>query len=248
MSRTPLQIQRAGVYLLQRLDRLRFKLGWSLAPLSRARKLPEFTELDLSNSFVRWLPTRVRAEQVERAMLKAMAPHRVRVSHHQDGHSEWFLPGAFGTAVQLLSRMPANDTRFNRPVLTLLQSQDDVLEIDNPPQEVWWAVEDLWLRLAALLPMSVHLEQGQLLLVVQAFRLAVCGEVGDLRAAILDSETYTWRQQNERDAFVRLIEFRGDDLVYVLTPLNQMRRWSRGPDLVLQVQGLLAKLRARAGR
>jgi len=248
MPKSPLKIVPAGVYLLQRLDRLRFKLGWSFAPLSRARQLPEFQALDLSHSFVRWLPNRKRAEQVERALLKGLAPHRMHLGHHGNGHTEWFTPGAFSLAVQLLSRMPANDARFNRPVLTLLDSTNsDALVADEPPQDVWWFMEDLWLRLAAELPMRVLSEQGQVLVVVQGFRRAMSGAAGDMRAVVLDSDTYTWRQQGARDAFVRLIAFRGDDLVYVLTPLRQVQRWPRGPDLALQVQGLLAKLRAGSG-
>ena len=59
---------RASVYVLQRLDRSRFKIGWALDPLKRVRQLPEFSHelIDLHRSSVLWLPSRHRAEQVER--------------------------------------------------------------------------------------------------------------------------------------------------------------------------------------
>ena len=49
----------AAVYLLQRRDGLRFKIGWALEPVLRVQRLPEFSadELDLVGSHAVWLPT-----------------------------------------------------------------------------------------------------------------------------------------------------------------------------------------------
>lgn len=81
---------RACVYLLQRLDRKRFKVGWARNPLVRIRAFPEFSAglLDLKASRVLWLPNRPRAEQVERSLQKCLMPYGTPVGHIRDGHSE----------------------------------------------------------------------------------------------------------------------------------------------------------------
>ena len=86
----------AAVYLLQRRDGLRFKIGWALEPVLRVQRLPEFSadELDLVGSHAVWLPTVSRAQQFERALHRGLATYRVLPSHTQDGHTEWFLPTA----------------------------------------------------------------------------------------------------------------------------------------------------------
>ena len=58
----------AAVYLLQRHDGQRFKIGWAMEPVSRVQRLPEFQadELDLVGSHVAWLPDAGRAKQIER--------------------------------------------------------------------------------------------------------------------------------------------------------------------------------------
>ena len=63
-AQIPLGPRRASVYLLRRLDRQRFKLGWARRPLRRVRHLPEYDrgELDLKASSAIWLPERARAE------------------------------------------------------------------------------------------------------------------------------------------------------------------------------------------
>ena len=83
---------RASVYVLERLDRSKFKIGWALDPLKRVRQLPEFDAqlVDLRRSRVLWLPSRHRAEQVERSMQKSLGPYRSPADHQGDGHSEWF--------------------------------------------------------------------------------------------------------------------------------------------------------------
>ena len=52
-------LRRAAVYLVQRHDRQRFKVGWAAVPMRRIRMLPEFgaQQLDLAACKVLWLPS-----------------------------------------------------------------------------------------------------------------------------------------------------------------------------------------------
>jgi hypothetical protein len=101
----------AGVYLLQRFDRRRFKVGWAFHPLTRVRALPEFAanEIDVAASRTVWLPSRIRAEQVERAAHKVLAPYSATIDHRGQGRSEWFEQAAHPVAVRALLQMPADD-------------------------------------------------------------------------------------------------------------------------------------------
>lgn len=118
-GRTP---PRAAVYVMHRTDRRRFKLGWSLDPLQRAQHLPEFRRgmLDLRGSYALWLRSRQRAEQVETALHKSLAPYRVSPGHQDDGHSEWFAPAALPSAMSLLRQMPAEEGVSDSPGLVPL--------------------------------------------------------------------------------------------------------------------------------
>ena len=59
----------AALYLLQRHDGQRFKIGWSIDPMERLRSLPEYfrDELDFESSNAVWLPTPERARQFDLA-------------------------------------------------------------------------------------------------------------------------------------------------------------------------------------
>lgn len=241
----------AAVYLINRTDRRRFKVGWSFDPLHRARQLPEFSrgELDLRSSCALWLPSRKRARQVERAMHKCLAPYQVRANHDGDGHSEWFAPIALHSAVQLLREMPGDGPlrggrRAERlePLLTA-QRYLGLVETTESPQDVWYGVEDLWLRISAELPVRAEGEESQWSVRVAGFRHACDGQMRGLRERALDSEAYTWRLAGERGAFVRLIAYEGDDLVFTGSALAAIERWPGGQELGWQVRGLLARLR-----
>ncbi len=62
---------RAAVYLLRRLDRRRFKIGWSVSPMQRIHRLPEFAagQLDLKASVAVWLPLMPSGSRVEVAFV-----------------------------------------------------------------------------------------------------------------------------------------------------------------------------------
>jgi hypothetical protein len=118
-------------------------------------------------------------------------------------------------------------------------------DFDSDPQDVWSALEDLWLRLQALGMLSV--EEGALgpVLVVAGLRRVDRLEPG-LRAAVLDVNTYQARQGGRLWPFVQTLSYRGNDLVCELTPPERIARWSEGIDgvgLSWQVRGLVARLK-----
>lgn len=239
------RIGRAAVYVLQRLDRQRFKVGWALEPMQRIVKLPEYDkqQLDLDHSVALWVPTRKRAEQIERAVHKSLAPYLNEPSHRKTGHTEWFDPGAHAMALRMLVQMPADGRTEPRPVLTLLlQPVQDHASQDTGPQETWWALEDFWTRLSMCTALTVERNGDHQRIVLPAFRHARAGAVADLRNAVFDTETYTWRAADMRGEFVSLIDYRGDDLVFTLTSAHRIEVWPDGEELVWQVKAFLLRL------
>jgi len=171
---------RAAVYVLQRRDRQRFKIGWSPAPMKRIRRLPEFGagQLDLAASTALWLPSRQRAEQVEDAVHKCLAPYAAEVGALRSG-SDWYLPVAHPIALRVLSQMPLDEGADQRAPLTPLQSEAAALDavwVDTGPQDTWWALEDLWSRLAMHCPVRV---------VIEGFKRAGEGPVAALRSVVM---------------------------------------------------------------
>ncbi|MCK6376523.1 MAG: GIY-YIG nuclease family protein [Zoogloea sp.] len=241
----------AAVYLIHRTDRRRFKLGWSLDPLQRALRLPEFPRgaLDLRGSYALWLASRQRAEEIERAMHKSLAPYRVSPGHCGDGHSEWFVPAALPSAIRLLQQMPqdaATSTPQRVGLKPLLEDASVVaaIEPDQTPQEVWYAVEDLWLRLAQEMPVHTECDGPTWRVTVRRFRHAFRWDTADLRRRALDIDSFAWRTDGQNGSFVRLIAYEGDDLVYTVATLSSVVRWPQGEDVGWQVRALLGRLRS----
>ena len=236
----------ASVYLLQRHDRRRFKLGWSLDPLHRVRQLPEFRqgELDLDESSAIWLPSRPRAEQVERSMHKTLAPFATQAEHRGDGHQEWFEGVAHSTALRVLAQMPL-DERSGHPARVVRLAEPapsaDGVSIETGPQDTWWAIEVLLSRLAMHCAITVQQDDG-VRVIVHGLRRVTHDSLGELRRAALDADTYQCRRNGRRLAFVRTIEFAGDDLTLDLTPTRVIARWDEGDDLPWQIRGFLVRL------
>lgn len=239
----------AAVYLIHRKDRSRFKVGWAFDPLARAQNLPEFqrSQLDLRSSMALWLSTRQRAEQIERAMHKSLAPYQAPAGHRGDGYSEWFAPAALPTALQLLRQMPGSapaegPQKVLKPLLPELDHWVFV-ETERAPQDVWFEVEDLWLRMAAQLPVQIEDRGGVCTLRFGGFRQALGSEMAELRSRALDLDTFAWRLGSERGSFVRLIAYEGDALVFTVTSIPTIVRWPQGDDLGWQVKGFAARMR-----
>ncbi len=241
------QDRRAAVYVLQRIDRHRFKVGWALEPMQRIRQLPEFgaRQLDLDHSVALWLPSRKRAEQIERAVHKTLAPYAADARHQATGYSEWFEPAAYSVAVRMLAQVPTterSDARGRLEPLVLEAPKQDSAVHQSSPQETWWALEDLWSRLAMCCPVSVETHGDTQHVVLGRFRHAHHGDIASLRHHVFDTETYAWQASKQRGSFVRLLEYRGDDLVCTLTGLRRIDGWPDGSDLVWQVKGFLLRL------
>ena len=237
----------AAVYLLQRHDRQRFKVGWTVAPMRRIRSLPEFEarQLDIAASKVLWLPTRQRAEQVESAVHKTLAPHAADAGHRRDGHSEWFQQLALPLAQRALTQMPATDRTDRLARLIPVQAESpalDAVSIETGPVDTWWALEDLWSRLAMHGRVSVDMRGDAHELVIHDFRHAWDGPVGALRGEVMDLGTYRWHAAGAHNEFVKLIDYRGDDLVCTLATMRLIQSWPEGDDLIWQVKGFLLRL------
>lgn len=240
---------RAAVYLLQRLDRQRFKIGWSVSPLQRIHRLPEYAagQLDLKGSVAVWLPSRKRAEEVERAVHKTLAPYATEANHRMDGHREWFEPVAQPMAMRLLSQAPLDERTDQRarptPVLAKAPAADAV-SIETGPQDCWWQLEDLWLRLAMHCRMEVETDGDVHTLVIAGFMQdwARTGPVGALRMVVMDTSTYGWHAAGTRGAFLQWIDKRGDDLICRFVSLRQIESWPEGAELGWQVKGFLLRL------
>jgi hypothetical protein len=249
----------AAVYLLQRRDGLRFKIGWALEPMVRVQRLPEFwaDALDLGGSHTVWLPTVRRAQQFERALHRGLATWRVLPGHTLDGHTEWFLPAAHRNAIRLIRQMPVGaDATLPPPVVAFLSEPDERLlepashthsAVVVLAQDTLWGMEDLLLRVAASCAVAVDSSGDRHTIRLIGFRSRVSGSLETLRWGVLNIDRYRWRSGEQAGAFVHLMDYDGDDLLLRLTPMRHIRTWADGA-LVWQVLALLERLRALAGR
>lgn len=244
----------AAVYLLQRRDALRFKIGWALDPLVRVQRLPEFNvdALDLVGSHAVWLPTALRAQQFERALHRGLAFYSVSPGHTLDRHTEWFLPAARLTAIRLIRQMPVGVEDRLPPAIVPFLSEPEERLMDRAgnggseamliAQDTLWLMEDLLLRVAACCQVTVESVGDQHDIRLKGFRGERNGALETLRWSVLDIERYRWRTQEHAGAFVHLIVYQGDDLVLQLTPMRHVRAWADGT-LVWQLLALLERLR-----
>jgi hypothetical protein len=236
---------RASVYLLQRFDRRYFKVGWATDPMKRVTQLPEFDrhELDLGASSLLWLPSESRAQQVEHSLHKSLWPYQGDVGHRGDGHTEWFESVAHSLAVRLLRQMPARAGANQHSWLVPLVDADiEPVEFSGTaPIDTWWAIEDLWTRLAGCMAIRVDNDGDVFRVVLPRFRRA--GDALGLRMAVLDLDTYRWATSDGAGSFVSLVDYAGDDLVLQMPSIRQIERWPDGADMVWQVKGFLLRLR-----
>lgn len=253
----------AAVYLLQRHDGLRFKIGWAREPLSRVLRLPEFEadELDLVGSQVAWLPSVVRAQQVERALHRGLASFQVRPPHQLDGYTEWFRPEAHRTALGMIRQMLMGGRASSAlAVVPFLSEPDELQDLDAEhgqdgaaldAQDVLWRMEDVLLRVAAFCAVRVEGTADQPVLRIVGFKRGGSGPADSLRWAVLDVDRYRWENAtahgSKAGSFVQLIEYQGDDLLLRLAPMRQVKTWMEGA-LTWPVLVLVERLRRWAAR
>jgi hypothetical protein len=120
---------------------------------------------------------------------------------------------------------------------TALCSDEASRECD--PQELWWALEDLWLRLAQVSPVTVDTQEPRI--TVHGLR-HVAGPLGELRTVAQDPQHHRCRCDERWLSFVRWIGFEGADLIVQLTPPAAIERWHEGAELAQQVRGFLLRL------
>ena len=60
------------------------------------------------------------------------------------------------------------------------------------------------------------------------------------------ANTYTWRTAGQTNQFVKLVDFRGHDIVCTLATLRLIETWPEGADLVWQVRGFMLRLKRMA--
>jgi hypothetical protein len=254
----------ACVYLLLCRDRTRFKLGWALDPVARICVLPEFSrrKLDLAASKAIWLPSRQRAEQVERSMHKALRPYRVAPEHRLDGWQEWFDGRAQQAALRLLRQMPLdNDSYVTASIVPLLKppmlqsaTQTEPTPDSSPasvvlgrvdrrsdPQSVWWSIEDRLIRLAMRYPVTVSGEHSPVI-TVHGLKSLPVQRLTKLRRIVFDTERWQCWRGNLPLSFIQTIGWEGDDLVLRFMPLQHIEQWEGGPELISQVQSFLLRL------
>ena len=244
-------LRRAAVYLVQRHDRQRFKVGWAAVPMRRIRMLPEFgaQQLDLAACKVLWLPSRQRAVQVEGAVHKTLAPHAADAGHQLDGHTEWFDQLALPLALRALAQMPPTERLDRSARLVSVQTKAppaDAVSIETGPLDAWWALEDLWSRLAMHGRISVDSQGDSHEVVIHDFRHAWDGPVGAARREVMDLDTYRWHAAGTSNEFAKCIDYRGDDLVCTLASMRLIETWPEGGDLIWQVKGFLLRLQRQS--
>jgi hypothetical protein len=225
-----------AVYLLPHVGRTRFKVGWSLHPLERAERLPEYRacELDLGAADVVWFEHAPRAYEVERALHRSLAPHRVQPGHVGDGRTEWFSMQAMLFARRMLRALPVFDGAGRRVRVQPLLGAPEAPEADFTTAiaptalDVWYRVEDLWLRLGRLLPLALRTDRDERQLHWLGLRRLTNVDHLVLRSCVVDIDTYGWRDGEGRRTLVTLMDWDGDDLVLHLMPSRTLRRWAGG--------------------
>lgn len=131
------------VYLAVHMVEERFKIGVSENPVARFELLPDAGQIDLSVSMVRRFTSRERANQVEKALHRALA-HEQMHDLQGDGRTEWFHRRALGAAQLILSsisdageahlpgrrqRSLAPTTRVLRATATNIQKASDAINL-----------------------------------------------------------------------------------------------------------------------
>lgn len=241
--------QPGAVYLLPHVNRLRFKVGWSLHPMQRVRQLPEFQckDIDLPAAQVAWFQQAQRAHQVERALHRSLAPFRADAGHQGDGRTEWFGMQGIVLARRMISLLPAADGERCRSRLRPLQEAPDsteplaTLPMEQSALDAWCRVEDLWLRLATLLPLKLITDREQRQLHWLGMKQLGSPGLTLLRSRALNLETYEWREEGQRRSLVTLMDWERSDLLLYLTPTRQLQRWAEGDAVDSFLRAFLAR-------
>jgi hypothetical protein len=141
---------------------------------------------------VLWLPSRHRAERIERSMQKSVGPHLSPADHHGDGHSERFDGVAHPSAIRMLGQMPVDVGTESMGKLLPLELALDLEEAsagEISPLEVWWTLEDLWWRAAQCMAVTANVRDRGMRVIVHRLRASWDGPSAELRRSLLDLDT-----------------------------------------------------------
>ena len=113
------------------------------------------------------------------------------------------------------------------------------------PQAVWWAVEDLLLRVVHECHATVNILEPSITL--HGLRREVMGPMDELRAAAVDPQRYRCQADRRLLSFVRSSDVEGDALLLHLTPPAAVERWPAGAELAQQVRSFILRLAQLSG-
>ncbi len=111
------------------------------------------------------------------------------------------------------------------------------------PQDTWFAIEDMWLRLRAHSTVKLSCQCGIFELIFVGLETALMnGQLSPLRQVAADLNTYAWQVGEHRGKFVQCIEHRGTDLMVQVKPVAHIERWPDGEDMASQVKSFMLRL------
>ncbi len=156
-------------------------------------------------------------------------------SRHGISSIQYFNNGSLHCIEQKVWKAPFLVHAANEQSLALQKS--DQLGI----QDTWDVLKDLWSRLRAICTVTVtSLHDGYEI----AFAQVQASDWDDESLALIEQAKldacYRWHQDGRLGDFVQYQEYRGRDLVFGMTPLGQMARWTDGENIVSQVRGFLS--------
>ena len=134
------------------------------------------------------------------------------------------------------------DARSVRTLRRLGLSDDSEPNYIGDPQDVWWRLEDLFLRIAAFVKVSVQFDAGGARIVLFGIMQLHDPKLKELRRAAQELRTYGWQTEEARGNFVKTLERQGPTLVCTLASPVQIERWPGGEQLCCDVQRFLVEL------
>ncbi|MCV2356567.1 hypothetical protein LNV09_20695 [Paucibacter sp. B2R-40] len=121
--------------------------------------------------------------------------------------------------------------------------------------DAWWAIEDLWRRIARHLAVEVWSgDNRESQLIFHAFRHWSGADANDLRHRLFDTELYGWQVgdsegfragQGTRGSLLRLLDYEGDGLKLTLAPYRLIERMPQGAEVSFLIKACLIELQVR---